>query len=323
MGISMDKVPLNSDPALSIIIPLYNEEECIHKLYNSLKEVCGHLQLKYEIIFIDDGSVDGTCAQLSAIHREDDKVKVIKFRKNYGQTAAMAAGFEHAQGKVIVSMDGDLQNDPEDIPRLLDKIGCGFDIVCGWRKKRRDRFWTRRLPSVAANWIMGWMTGVRIHDNGCSLKAYRASIVKNISLYGEMHRFIPAMATLVGAKITEIVVNHRPRRFGMSKYGIGRIWKVILDIITVKMITGFIARPALWFAMAGLPFLVLGMLTLLIAGGMYLGGFVEGWMVLSTAAFLLLFLGTNLLAMGVVGELIVKTGDYSSTMDLKPSITEL
>src|SRR5262249_8539542 len=194
---------------------------------------------------------------------------VLSFRRNSGQTAAMAAGFEYAGGDLIVSMDGDLQNDPVDIPRLLSKLREGFDVVCGWRKARQGKFWSRRGPSVIANWIIGRAAGVGIHDTGCSLKAYRASVIKSIALYGKMPRFIPAMATLAGAQIAEIVVNHHPRRFGKSKYGIGRIWRVVLDIITVKLITGFASRPALWFGLPGVAIFASSLLALLVAAGVY------------------------------------------------------
>ena len=311
---------LNGKIDLSVVVPIYNEEECINLLYASLKEVCGRLSLDYEIIFVDDGSTDGTCNLLLGLHRNDPNVKVIKFRKNYGQTAAMTTGFQYAQGEIIVSMDGDLQNDPTDISRLLTKLEEGYDVVCGWRKNRQDKFWTRRLPSMAANWIIGRVTGVKIHDNGCSLKSYRASIIKNVTLYGEMHRFIPAMSTLAGARITEIIVNHHPRRYGKSKYGIGRIWRVFFDIITVKMITGFVSRPALWFGCFSLPFIVLGVVTLFIAIGIYLDQLIDEWMVISIVAFLFLFIGAHLLSMGIIGELAMKTGDYSPKEGLKPTI---
>jgi len=257
---------------------------------------------------------------LHRIHNQDGHVKVVRFRKNYGQTLAMAAGFEHAQGEVLISMDGDLQNDPADIPRLLAKLEEGYHVVCGWRKERKDKLMSRRIPSVVANWLIGKITGVPIHDNGCSLKAYQASIIKNVTLYGELHRFIPAMSTLTGARIAEIEVNHHQRRFGRSKYGIGRVWRVALDIITVKMIISFASRPALWFGLLGFPLLLLGTCTLLVAGGMYFDQFLEGWMVMSTVSFLVLFLSGHLLSIGIIGELCMKTGDYlpKSTLGSTP-----
>ena len=308
---------------VSVVIPVYNEEDSVLPLYQSVCRACDRLGESFEVIFVDDGSRDKTFEILNGIYTHDNRVKVLSFRKNSGQTAAMAAGFEYASGDLIVSMDGDLQNDPVDIPRLLSKLREGFDVVCGWRKTRRDKFWTRRLPSGVANWIIGRVTGVRIHDNGCSLKAYRASVIKSIALYGEMHRFIPAMATLAGARIAEIVVNHHPRRFGKSKYGIGRIWRVVLDIITVKLITGFASRPALWFGLPSFSIFALSLFALLIAAGMYSAQRQSEWLMISTVGALLFLLGTHLLSMGMIGELCLRTGDYAPEQVLRPTLTEL
>ncbi len=223
-------------PFLSIIIPVYNEEDNVCLLFEKIQAVCQTIDETYEVIFIDDGSTDGTFAILSGLSEQTPQLAVIKFEENAGQTAAMAAGFEYAKGERIISMDGDLQNDPADVPKLLEKLDEGYDLVCGWRKERKDNFLLRLIPSLVANWIIGKVTKVPIHDNGCSLKAYRALIIKQVALYGDMHRFIPAMSTVVGARITEIVVTHHPRRFGKSKYGLGRIWQVMLDIIAFKLI---------------------------------------------------------------------------------------
>jgi len=306
---------------ISVVVPLFNEEEGVPLLYSSIKEVCEEMDQRYEILFVDDGSTDSTFAELEKIQKADPSVRVVKFRKNYGQTAAMASGFENARGRIIVSMDGDLQNDPKDIKNLLAKLDEGYDVVCGWRKNRQDKFWSRRVPSMVANWIIGRITGVRIHDNGCSLKAYRHSAIKNVKLYNEMHRFIPAMSTLAGARIAEIVVNHHPRRFGASKYGIGRTWRVILDIFTIKMITGFVSRPALWFGLFGLPVLILGFVIFFFGGWFYMRDFIEEWIVLSTTAFLFLFLGIHFLATGILAELCLKTGDYLPQEGVASSIT--
>ena len=227
---------MDEKPMLSIVVPVYNEEDNVRPLFEKIQAVCETIGDAYEVLFIDDGSEDETFNVLSELCKQEPQLVVIRFQKNAGQTAAMAAGFECARGERIVSMDGDLQNDPIDIPRLLEKLNEGYDLVCGWRKERQDKFLTRRVPSIIANWIIGKVTGVPIHDNGCSLKAYRASVIKQVPLYGEMHRFIPAMTTIVGARITEIVVSHHPRRFGKSKYGLGRIWRVMLDIIAFKFI---------------------------------------------------------------------------------------
>ncbi len=229
-------------PYLSIVVPVYNEEENVRPLYEKISKVCASIGLTYEVLFVDDGSQDNTYEVLSELREAETNISIIKFQENAGQTAAMAAGFEYAQGERIISMDGDLQNDPADIPQLLDKLDEDYDLVCGWRKERQDKFWSRRVPSIIANWIISLVTGVAIHDNGCSLKAYRSEIIKQVPLYGEMHRFIPAMSTVVGARITEIVVKHHPRRFGTSKYGLGRIWRVILDILAFKLILSVFAR---------------------------------------------------------------------------------
>jgi len=312
---------LDDRPPISIVVPVYNEQQSILPLCQKIRAACESLETSYEVIFVDDGSRDQTFAILEQIHKKDSQVKVIRFRKNYGQTAAMAAGFMYAKGKIIVSMDGDLQNDPHDIPRLLAKLEEGYDVVCGWRRNRQDKFWTRRAPSMVANRIIGWVTGINIHDNGCSLKAYRALVIRNLALYGEMHRFIPAMATLAGARIAEIEVNHQPRRFGHSKYGIDRIWRVVLDIITVKMITGFASRPALWFGLPSFPFFILGLSALFFAGAVYSDRPIEEWLVISTVAFLFLILGAHLLALGIIGELSMKTGDYLPSRTLRPTLT--
>ena len=310
-------------PELSIVIPVYDEAENVEPLYGGIKQACDRLGRAYEMIFVDDGSQDGTFSVLESIHRRDARVKVIRLRKNFGQTAAMTAGFAYAKGAVIISMDGDLQNDPGDIPRLLSKLAEGFDVVCGWRAYRQDRFWSRRVPSVAANWLIGRVTGVRIHDNGCSLKAYRASVIKQVTLYADMHRFIPALSTLAGARIAEITVTHHARRLGKSKYGLDRIWKVALDIITVKMLISFASRPARWFGLLSLPWVLLGGVTLAVGGAFYAYDSIEEWTVMSTIAFLLLFLGNNLLAMGLMGELLVKTGNHQSRTRLRPAFSRI
>jgi glycosyltransferase involved in cell wall biosynthesis len=292
-------------PQLSVVVPLYNEEECVMPLYASLVQVCEQLNVPYELIFVDDGSQDQTFPRLRYLHAGDLRVKVIRFRRNFGQTAAMEAGFRYAKGKVIISMDGDLQNDPKDIPNFLQKIDEGYDVVCGWRKSRRDRLISRKIPSVLANRLISLLTGVNIHDNGCSLKAYRSSVIKRIPLYSEMHRFIPAMATLTGAKITEIITIHHPRRFGKSKYGLSRIWKVFLDLFLIKMLTSFAERPALWFGMFSPPAFFLGTSCLT---GVLLAG--PSGVVLPALSFLFFSLAGHLLAMGLLGEMVLRTGDF-------------
>ncbi len=300
---------LKENPAISIVVPVYNEEESVEPLYHKIRGACSELGSSYEMVFVDDGSRDRTFEILRGIHERDPSVKVVRFRKNFGQTAAMAAGFELANGELIVSMDGDLQNDPADIPKLLAKLREGYDVVCGWRKDRKDKLISRRIPSVAANWLIGRVTGVHIHDNGCSLKAYRASTIKNVVLYGEMHRFIPAMSTLTGARIVEIVVNHHPRRFGTSKYGIGRVWRVALDIVTVKMLSGFSSRPALWFGLFSFPCLALAACALFASINLYYGGPLSEWFVMFTVSFLFSFLAAHLIALGMIGELFMRAAE--------------
>ena len=296
-----NKLPIG----LSVVVPIYNEEESIRLLYSSIRDACEAVQRHYEIIFIDDGSRDNSFSELEALHQKDPHVKVIRFRKNYGQTAAMAAGFRAARGDVVVSMDGDLQNDPVDLPRLLSKIDEGYDVVCGWRKDRKDKLISRKIPSRIANWLIGKITGVPIHDNGCSLKAYRRKIIKQVSLYSELHRFIPALSSLTGARITEIVVTHHARQFGESKYGISRAWKVFSDLFLIKLLTGFVARPSLWFGLSALFSILLG-------AGVLLGGMSVGLFHITFPTVVLLFfsLAGHLLVMGIFGEIIVYTGNY-------------
>jgi glycosyltransferase involved in cell wall biosynthesis len=212
---------------LSIVVPLYNEEESVDKLYESIVSSASANAYDFEVILVDDGSCDKTLEIARAIARNDGRLKVVEFRKNYGQTAAMAAGIDLALGDIIVTMDGDLQNDPRDIPEFVNKMNEGFDIVVGWRHKRQDKLITRKIPSIIANWLIGKVTGVPIKDNGCSLKAYRASVIKRVPLYNEMHRFIPAMTSITGARIAQIKVRHHARLFGTSKYGLSRVYKVL------------------------------------------------------------------------------------------------
>lgn len=296
---------VNKRPTFSVIVPVYNEEDSILPLHENIRAACASMGEPYEVVFVDDGSRDRTFAMLEEIHKQDARVTVVCFRKNYGQTAAMAAGFRMARGKVVVSMDGDLQNDPADIPKLLAKLNEGYDVVCGWRKDRKDKFLSRRLPSMIANWLIGKITGVPIRDNGCSLKAYRAEVIKRVALYAELHRFIPAMATLTGARIAEIVVRHHARQFGESKYGISRAWRVFLDLFLVKMLTSFAARPTLWFGILSLPALFLGTACLI---GLLIPG--TSGVIFSSLTFLFFSLAGHCLAMGTLGEMVLQTGDF-------------
>lgn len=236
---------------VSIVVPLFNEVENVRLLYDNLKPVIESLDKTSEIIFVDDGSTDGTYLLLQELQELDPRVWVVRLRRNYGQTAAFSAGFDLAHGDVVITMDGDLQNDAADIPKLLAKIGEGFDVVSGWRYRRQDVFLTRRLPSMIANAMISKVTGVRLHDYGCSLKAYRSEVVKNINLYGEMHRFIPALASWIGIQVAEVPVNHYARKYGKSKYGLRRTIRVLLDLITVKFLLDFATRPIQIFGLVG------------------------------------------------------------------------
>ncbi|WP_084294238.1 glycosyltransferase family 2 protein [Leisingera aquimarina] len=227
----------------SVIVPILNEEESVDVLYSKVAEILDAAGLPFELIFVDDGSTDSSFSKLSNLAAADPRVVVLKFRKNYGQTAAMAAGIEYARGSVLVTMDGDLQNDPADIPMMVSKIDDGFDMVIGWRINRQDKWLSRKLPSMIANQLIGRITGLPVRDNGCSLKVYRANVIKRVPLYSDMHRFIPAMTLPVGARIAEVGVRHHARQFGESKYGLSRIFKVLLDLITIKTLLLFARRP--------------------------------------------------------------------------------
>ena len=299
---------------LSIIAPLYNEEECVRFLYEAIVRVVDPLQLDHEILFVDDGSRDETFRVALELAERDKRLRVIRFRRNFGQTPAMAAGIDHARGKILITMDGDLQNDPEDIPRFIEKIQEGFDIVCGWREKRQDKLITRKIPSIVANWLIGKVTGVPIRDNGCSLKAYRAEVVKAIPLYSEMHRFIPAMASIAGSRIAEIPVRHHARKYGKSKYGLSRIYKVLLDLLMIKTIVSFGSRPMLWFG--GISFLAFfgSMITFAYAIVRWNRAEGDSLVVLNGTALLLGALAVFLLFAGSLGELAYKTGNLKMTV---------
>jgi glycosyltransferase involved in cell wall biosynthesis len=296
------------NPELSIVIPIRNEAPALPELHRELNEALTAWGRSYEIIVVDDGSTDGSFEILARLQAVDSHLRVIRLRRNFGQTAAFAAGFEHARGRLIVTSDGDLQNDPRDIPAMVNALERGSDIVCGWRKDRKDAFLSRRLPSAIANRLISAATGVHLHDYGCSLKVFRAEVVKPLKLYGEMHRFLPAIASEQGVAIAEVVVNHRARRYGRSKYGIGRTVRVILDLLTVKFLLSYSTRPLQIFGLIGFA---MGLL----------GTGITGWLAyvrltgqesianrpLLLFGILLVFTGVQLVTLGLLAELQART----------------
>jgi glycosyltransferase involved in cell wall biosynthesis len=307
---------------LTIVVPLYNEEENVERLYSSIVDAVSPEGFAFEIVFVNDGSRDRTAEIAAGIAVNDSRLRVVEFRKNYGQTAAMAAGIDVAHGDIIVTMDGDLQNDPRDIPNFVSKLNDGYDIVVGWRFNRKDKLISRKIPSKIANWLIGKVTGVPIKDNGCSLKAFRADVIKQVPLYNEMHRFIPAMTSITGARIAEIKVRHHARQFGESKYGLSRVYKVLLDMLTVKTIVGFAQRPLVWFGFLSVPFIVVGSVSLvaslmpLITSDDTMSVSLAGTGVLLGAQGILLVLG------GAVGELIYSTGKFARLRKNVPVIVQ-
>jgi glycosyltransferase involved in cell wall biosynthesis len=294
-------------PYLSVVIPIHNEEESIPPLYERLTDVLVGIERGYEIIAVDDGSRDRSFAILRDLARLDRRLRVVRLRRNFGQTAAFAAGFARARGDVVVTIDADLQNDPADIPRLLQKMGEGFDVVSGWRKNRQDAFLSRTLPSRIANGLISRVTGLYLHDYGCSLKAYRREVVQDLQLYGELHRFIPAIASWQGVTVAELPVNHAARQYGKSKYGIGRTLRVILDLLTVRFLLSYSTRPMQIFGLWGL--------ILSAAGTLILGylGFVRIFLAqpiadrpLTLLGVLLMVLGIQFISIGLLAELIVR-----------------
>lgn len=296
-------------PRLSIVVPFYNEEENIERMHAAIVAAIEPSGIPFEMVLVDDGSRDATARLATEIARRDGRVRFVKFRRNYGQTPAMAAGIEHATGDVIVTMDGDLQNDPRDIPEFLAKMDEGYDIVVGWRFNRQDKLVSRKIPSKIANWLIGKVTGVPIRDNGCSLKAYRADLIKRIPLYSEMHRFIPAMASIAGPRIAEIKVRHHARQFGKSKYGLSRIYKVLLDMLVIKTVASFTSRPLLWFSLLATPFALLGTTAVAYSLWTTAGTDLPMPMPIAGTGVLLLTAAFMLVCGGAIGELIYKLGD--------------
>jgi glycosyltransferase involved in cell wall biosynthesis len=297
-----------ASPELSIVIPVRNEEPNVDPLYRELVEVLGPTGRSFEVIVVDDGSTDGTFERLAALQSADARLRVIRLRRNFGQTAAFSAGFAHARGRYVVTSDGDLQNDPRDIPRMVDLVEEGHDIVCGWRKDRKDTFINRRLPSLLANWLISWATGVELHDYGCSLKVFRSEVVKPLKLYGEMHRFLPAIASEMGVSIREVVVNHRARQHGTSKYGISRTVRVILDLLTVKFLLSYGTRPLQIFGLVGGSMGLCGVVVTAWLAYQRLFGYQSiANRPLLLLGVLLIFTGVQLITVGLLAELMVRT----------------
>jgi glycosyltransferase involved in cell wall biosynthesis len=301
---------------LSIVVPVYNEQECVEMLCENLHDALSKLDRTYEVILVDDGSTDRTWVLLTECLAKYPHMRALRFRRNFGQTAAMSAGFHHALGAVVITLDADLQNDPTDIPRLLEKMESGVDVVSGWRKHRQDPFLNRRLPSIIANWLISKITGVYLHDYGCTLKAYRREVIQDVHLYGEMHRFIPALASWVGGTVAEVPVGHHARRYGQSKYGISRTFRVILDLITVKFLLRYSLGPmqmfgkiALFFLIPGLLLflvMVLGQLSHIFFGTDLAAGLVKRpfWII---SSMMLMILSVQFISMGLLAEIQIRT----------------
>lgn len=303
---------------LSIILPIYNEVESIPLLHQELIPVLERLDRSFEVICVDDGSTDGSFEALKQLHAQENRVRVVRFRRNFGQTAAFAAGFERAQGDVVITMDADLQNDPADIPKLLAKMDEGFDLVSGWRQDRWQEgvgsIITRKVPSATANWLISTITGVHLHDYGCSLKAYRNEVVKAIRLYGDMHRYVPAIASQFGVTIAEVPVTYRSRQFGSTKYGAGRIMRVVLDLMTVKYLLSYNTQPIRIFGMWGLTSLFAGfVIGLYLTFDKFLNQADLSDRPLLLLAVLLVMIGIQLISLGLIGEVVSRT--YHETQD--------
>jgi len=295
--------PESAIPEVSIVVPLFNEADNVTPLCAGIRRALAGWDRSWEALLVDDGSTDGTSARLQAEVATDARLRAVLLRRNYGQTQAMATGFARARGRVIVSMDGDLQNDPRDIPRLVTRVDEGYDVVCGWRRDRQDPWLLRRLPSKIANRIIAWITGIPIHDNGCSLKAYRSVVVRSLNLYSEMHRFLPALSAMTGARIAEVVVQHHRRTHGTSKYGIMRTFRVMADMVTIKAVTQFSSRPGLYFGLLSLPWLLLALITGWIWVVMALSGEGRGSAILSSLTIMFTYLFGNLIALSFLGEI--------------------
>jgi glycosyltransferase involved in cell wall biosynthesis len=297
---------LPSIPKISVIAPVFNEEQNLRPLRNEIVKALEGRNEEFEIIFVNDGSTDGSFEKMMALHQEDRRIKIVNLRKNFGQSAAISAGFDRCGGDIIVTLDADLQNDPRDIPSILDKMNEGYDIVNGWRKNRRDKFITRRIPSYIGNKLISFITKVKLHDYGCTLRGFRREVVKNLKLYGEMHRYIPAIASRMGVKSIEIPVNHRERRFGTSKYGLGRTVRVVLDLISIKYLLSYSHRPLQIFGSLGILMMIVGFIS-----GLYLT-YVK-YFLHQTAnrpllffTVLAIFVGFQMITLGLLAEMLAR-----------------
>jgi len=293
---------------ISVVIPVYNEEDNVAEGFREVTSVLSSMNMPYEIIYVDDGSRDATVSRLLECGGSDPHLKLVQLRRNFGQTAAMAAGFDASQYDIVVALDGDLQNDPAEIPQMVAKLEEGYDLVAGWRKARRDKFISRRLPSMLANRLISWATGVRLHDYGCTLKVMTGDIARSLRLYGEMHRFIPALANEIGARIVEVPVNHRERKFGKSKYGISRTLRVILDLITVKFLLGYSKRPIHLFGPVGLISSVAGIAILsMITYQRFFERMPMGNRPLLPLGVMMVIVGLQFLVFGLLAEVLART----------------
>ena len=298
---------MNSNISLSIVVPIYNEEESLRFLVNQLLDVLRPMNESFELVLVNDGSSDNSDEVMRKLSLEVPELVAVLLRKNYGQTAAMAAGFDISRGEIVVTLDGDLQNDPADIPLLINKIRDGFDLVSGWRFRRKDAAISRKIPSMIANRLIGKVTGVNLHDYGCSLKAYRKEVLADMRLYGELHRFLPVLANIEGARITEVKVNHRARQFGSSKYGIDRTFRVLMDLLTVWFMNRFLTRPMYVFGFCGILAMIGSFITSVYLLSIKLLGEDIGNRPLLIFAVLLAVTGVQLFGFGLLGELQIRT----------------
>ena len=312
-------------PRISVVVPVFDEESSLRPLHAQIAATLEAMRVEWEVIYVDDRSRDASLAVMLELREQDPHVRVICFRARTGQTAALAAGFDHARGEIVVTLDGDLQNDPADIPRLVAELRRGYDIVAGWRKARHDGFVLRRVPSRVANRLIAWVTGVDIHDTGCTLKAFRRELIERLPIYAEQHRFLPAMSKSSGARVAEIVVNHRPRQFGRSKYGLGRATRVLLDLLSIKMLSSFSQRPLHYFALLTVPFvaLLVAFLVSCLAGAEQID-FANGWAQVALIVFMLFFMTSLFFIMlGLLAELAVKASGMHRARRHRVLVTSL